>query len=179
MTDFLESESGQILAGAHKYLSAARIVRYSDEWLRGPTLLQTPALHLLAHGIELLLKFPLLQAGVSPEDVRKRYGHDLPRLWNDAHNQATRRLCLDRSDEAWSEAHASGRWPIDDFNKDPRQELLRALEMLGYLHGRESDFALRYTVAVNTHAPRPAFLIDVFGHVAECCLKNPGLFREV
>ena len=54
--DFFETPAGQTIAGAHRYLSAARVLRYSNEW--GP-LIQVPTLNLLGHGIELLFKFPV------------------------------------------------------------------------------------------------------------------------
>ena len=167
---FFETAAGQTIAGAHRYLSAANLLRYSGEW--GPKL-QTPVLHLLSHGIELLLKYPLLMATASPRDVAIKYGHDLMALWNDDQNQLLRSILLNRADEAWEEARLSGVWPNDSFDEDPRSVLLIALERLAYLHSRDSGFALRYVLTSDTVAPRPAFLLEVFGHVAEHGAMNP------
>lgn len=173
--DFFETAAGQTIAGAHRYLSAARVLRYSEGWGQ---LIQVPTLNLLGHGIELLFKFPLLAGGMSAKDVRKGYGHDLAALWNDARNEALRRAALDESDRALKEAKASGKWPTAAFGDRPaRQELLHAVEHMSYLHGSESEYALRYIITPNTYAPRPAFLIDVFGALAEQLVKNPRLLQ--
>ncbi|MHC2457705.1 hypothetical protein ACVMIX_004346 [Rhizobium leguminosarum] len=173
--DFFETPAGQTIAGAHRYLSAARVLRYSHEW--GP-LIQVPTLNLLGHGIELLFKFPLLAGGMSTKDVRKGYGHDLQALWNDARNDVLRRGALDEAERALAEAKASGKWSTDAFGDRPaRQELIYAVEHMSYLHGAESEYALRYIITPNTYAPRPAFLIDVFGALAEQLVKNPSLLR--
>lgn len=176
--EFFETATGQVLAGAHKYLSAAKELRYSKTWMERPQLLQTPTIHLLAHGVELLLKYPLLAAGASSDDVRKRFGHDLVRLWNDDGNEVLRSVVSERSIEAWDAAKASGKWPTDNFGKHPQEEVKHALDQLDFLHGRASGFALRYVVMPNTRAPRPAFLIDVFGEVADRSLSNPGLLIQ-
>ena len=176
--NFLETAQGQLLSGAHRYLSAARELRYSNTWFERPSFLQAPTIHLLAHGVELLLKYPLLAAGSSPEEVRKEFGHDLIKLWNADVNKFVRPLILDRAAEAWEEAKSSSKWPWDNWGKLPREELKSALDRLDFLHGRDSGFALRYIVTPNTYAPRPAFLIDVFGDIAERGLKNPRLLTE-
>jgi hypothetical protein len=128
--------------------------------------------------VELLLKYPLIATGMAPDDVRRTYGHDLLKLWNDDANQFLRPLVLARAQEAWEEAKASNRWPSDNFGRSPPDEVKSALRQLAYLHGRDSGFALRYIITPNTSAPRPAFLIDVFGHIAECSAMNPRLPLE-
>ncbi|MBY3043701.1 hypothetical protein [Rhizobium leguminosarum] len=175
---FFETPAGQTIAGAHKYLSAAKELRFSETWKSRPTLLQAPTIHLLAHGIELLLKYHLLADGKSPDDVRRSFGHDLVKLWNDEANRLLRPFILDQAVDAWDEAKFSGKWPGNDFSDDPRSSLLGALDHIGYLHGSDSGYALRYIVTPNTWAPRPAFLIDVFGYAAERCTMNPRLLIE-
>ncbi|MBY5405052.1 hypothetical protein [Rhizobium leguminosarum] len=176
--DFFETQPGQVLAGAHRYLCAAKELRDSLTWTERAKLLQAPTIHLLAHGVELLLKYSLLSSGLSPDDVRKQYGHDLVKLWNHDANKVVRPMVLARADEAWEEARVSGRWQADNFDRDPKAELNSALDQLNFLHGRDSGFALRYFVAPNTQAPRPAFLIDVFGEVAERGAKSPRSLTE-
>ncbi|MGZ2422490.1 hypothetical protein ACVIRM_001452 [Rhizobium laguerreae] len=176
--DFFETPAGQVLAGAHRYLCAAKGLRDSLTWTERAKLLQAPTIHLLAHGVELLLKYSLLSSGLSPDDVRKQYGHDLVKLWNHDANKVVRPMVLARADEAWEEARVSGRWQADNFDRDPKAELNSALDQLNFLHGRDSGFALRYLVAPNTRAPRPAFLIDVFGAVAERGAKSPRSLTE-
>lgn len=173
-SDFVNSPNGQIIAGAHKYLSAARLLRESEVFDQRPSLLLTPILQLVAHGVELLLKFAPLQSGLALEDVRKQFGHDLRALWYDDANEEVRRLVGDAAEEFWALASSNGGWP-DDFSEDPRVEIIDHLLELAPLHSRDTDFALRYVVAPNTRAPRPAFMIDAFGAVAERVVKNPSL----
>ena len=79
-----------------------------------PALLQRPVLHLISHGVELLLKYPLLRAGRSPKEVAREFGHDLRKLWSHDASGALRRLIRERAQEAWKEAAQSGMWE-DDF----------------------------------------------------------------
>ncbi|MFF2320219.1 hypothetical protein ACFVTJ_04115 [Agrobacterium sp. NPDC058088] len=170
--DFLQTDAGQIISGAHRYISAARELRYSKTWEERPTLLQTPTLNMLAHGIELLLKYPLLAGGMSADDVRREFNHDLMKLWGRDENEPMRNLLCVQASIEWEEARASGKWGNDDFEKSPPDELVAALEKLAHLHSSKSGFPLRYIVPPDTTAPRPAFLIDVFGYVAERSTMN-------
>lgn len=172
---FFETDVGQLAAGAHMYLTAARLLRESETWETRPTVLQRPTLHLLAHGIELLLKFPLVAGGMRADDVRKTFGHDLGKLWSRDENEQVRARVLVSAEEAWNAAAASGRWSDEDFSKDPKDEVVKALDKLSWLHSRESGFPLRYIAAPNTPAPTPAFVLDAFGPVAEEAVKNPRI----
>lgn len=176
--EFYETPQGQVIAGAHRYLKAAKLLRYSDTWAERPTILQTPTLHLLGHGLELLLKFPLMHAGMDQAEIKRKFGHGLVSLWEHDLNEHVRRLCNDRAPVAWDDARTSGKWLEDDFDKDPEEELAKAIHRLAWLHGAESNFALRYVVKSPTKAPRPAFLIDVFDDVAERGVKNPTILTK-
>jgi hypothetical protein len=175
---FLETPNGQIIAGAHRYLSAARLLLETEVFESRPSLLKIPVLHLTAHGIELLLKFPLLQAGRSLADVRSEFGHDLNHLWDEPSNASVRNMILFSSIKAWSTAARSGKWPADDFDRNPELEIVKQLRLLAPLHSRDSDFALRYVAPPNTPAPWPNFLVDSFSSPAEKLLKNPGLLEQ-
>lgn len=176
--EFQETPNGQIIAGAHRYLSAARLLLETKEFESRPSLLKIPVLHLTAHGIELLLKFPLLQAGRSIVEVRREFGHDLSQLWDEPSNASVRNIILFSAIKAWSTAERSGKWPADDFNRNPELEIVKQLRLLAPLHSRDSDFALRYVAPPNTPAPWPAFLVEAFGNLAEKLLKNPGLLEH-
>tara|TARA_R110002020_G_scaffold36894_37_gene111038 strand:+ start:1342 stop:1875 length:534 start_codon:yes stop_codon:yes gene_type:complete len=172
--DFWATDQGQIITGAHRYIRAARVVRFSKEAETQGELLKVPVLHLLAHGMELLFKYPILRAGSTQAEVSKRFGHHLWKLWMADQNANFRRDALQVAQEAWSAAAASQRWPNDDFSADPQMVLLKAIQELGHLHGRSSSFALRYTLPGPTSAPRPAFLIETFGQIAERSVKDPS-----
>lgn len=170
---YLATEAGQFLYQAHRFLSAARILRFSDTWETDARLIQTPTLHLVAHGAELLLKLRLLEQGQSQSDIAKKFGHNLAKLWAADANVEMRHLILECAETAWRIARDSGRYQ-DDFSGDSSCMLVGALDKLTALHGRETNFALRYTLSADTTAPRPAFLIDAFGDAAEQLFPNGG-----
>jgi hypothetical protein len=165
--------------GAHCYLSSAAILRNSDTWDTTPKLRQRPALQLLAHGIELLLKYPLLQSGLTERQVGKKFGHDSRALWSHEANADLRNVIMEDALHAWEIASRSGQWPADDFAKDPAEALAGALEKLAWLHIADSGYALRYLIPRETIAPRPAFLIEVFSGIAERIMMNSRYLEAV
>lgn len=167
---FAQDEQAEFLLQARGFLSAARFLRFSESWKHNPRLIIRPTLHLLSHGAELLLKFGLLEQGATKASV-KQFGHDLTKLWNAAPNAEVRQLVLRCAQAAWQEARSSGEYPDDDFSGDPHSLLVEALSVLSGLHGRESDFGLRYTLPPDTLGPRPAFLICAFGDAADELVK--------
>jgi hypothetical protein len=76
--NYWKTEAGQFIFQSWRYLRAARVLRNSTDWR---VELQSPTLHTLAHGIELLCKFPLIGLGRSQLAIKKEYGHDLSLLW--------------------------------------------------------------------------------------------------
>ncbi len=168
--DYWKSEAGQFLAGSRRYFRAAHILRTSKDW---GVELQSPTLHLIAHGIELLCKFPLISLGNSQESVRRKYGHDVSTLWGLSENAALRATVYHEAHLAWTAARDSGKWPHDDFSDEADRVIDKAVDDLGHLNGKNSNFALRYTLEKDTLAPRPAFLIETFGRVAERMVMNP------
>lgn len=173
---YWSTTEGQFIAGAHRYLSASKLLTESPEWKRG-RLLQTPTLHLLCHGIELLLKFPLLRSGMGQADVR-RFGHNLLALWKDDANTALRSHVVVAGEVAWQVARDSGKWPRDDFTAEPIDVIEKAVVDLSELHDRQSGFALRYSFEGERRAPRPRFLVEAFGQVAERCVANPAYLDQ-
>lgn len=167
---YWETEAGQFIAGSLRYLRAAGILRHSNDW---GVELQSPTLHLVAHGIELLCKFPLISLGNTQDSIRRIYGHDLSTLWRLPENSTLRAATYREGGLAWTSAQKSGVWPLDNFEDDSDQVIDRAVDRLSHLHGRGSNYALRYTLEEDTFAPRPAFLIDAFGRVAERIVMNP------
>jgi hypothetical protein len=167
---YWKSEAGQFLSQSWRYFQAARILLYSKQWRLE---LQSPTLSLVAHGIELLCKFPLISSGKSQDEVKREYGHDLQALWQRPENSRLRAATYKNGRVAWHIALSSGKWPIEQFTGNPDQVIDDAVKRLATLHGSESRYALRYTLEKETMAPRPAFLIDAFGGVAERLVSNP------
>lgn len=171
---YFATEAGQFIANAHRYLSAAKSLTDPDNWHENHKI---PALHLLGHGVELFLKYPLLRAGSTQQQLVKAYGHDLTKLWSDDANRLSREYVFRSAVDVWNYAKNSGDWP-DDFEGDPKVRLLDALNSLAFLHGRESFHALRYTIPQPLPAPRPRFLIEAFGDIAERTCMNPAYLDD-
>lgn len=167
---FYETEAGQFIANAYRYLSAAKNLTDPENWL---DLHRLPSLHLLAHGIELFLKYPLLRIGLTQTEISRKYGHNLLSLWDAQQNDVTKLCVVASAKLVWEEAKESDYWP-DDFSGDAEQSLIGGLKTLSHLHGRDSSFALRYTVKEPMLAPRPRFLIETFSEVAERTCHNPN-----
>lgn len=129
--------------------------------------MQTPALHLLSQGIELLLKFPHIEGGTSPDTVRTAFGHDLRKLWTAPEADGLKRALHRSAITCWSRAKSSGRWRMADFDGDPGTSLEKAIEQLAHLHSRSSDFALRYILKQPEIAPKPRFVVDTFRSVTQ------------
>lgn len=175
---YYDSAEGQLIANSCGYLTAARALRFSETWNEHAPLILRPTLHLVAHGVELLLKFPLVRRGATLETIRRDYGHELSKLWTAAEARVVRNLVHESATDVWTKAAASGNYPDEDFSLDPVQVLEAALERLGELHSRSTDFALRYVVAPNTSGPRPGFLIDAFGSIANRVMRHPDLVDD-
>lgn len=171
VVSYWQSEEAQFLTGSLRFLSAARLLTETSEW-HGSGILETPVLHLLCHGVELLLKFPVLRYGRDRGAARK-HGHDLSSLWKSDANTNMRTEVFRVAQERWELARKSGEWPDDNFNVDPCVAVTKAIDDLSFLHNRESNYALRYSFEGDVYAPRPRFLIDTFGEVAEICVANP------
>jgi hypothetical protein len=149
----------QLLARASGFLEAARIVSDAKD---GKTSLVAPIAHLVAHGLEVLMKHWLLRNGVSVGALSSRqYGHQLTVLWNDPKCQNLRQAAEQEGAQALAVAEASGRFLDEDWPK-PKALLDEQIEALSKLHTAESNYALRYAAALNSTAPVPLFLLDVF-----------------
>ena len=173
--DFLSSAAGQFIAGAHTYLVAAKTLRYSQEFESRPSILVRPILHLVAHGCELLLKFPLLWRGTTEQEIQSEFGHDLRRLWTTPANEPLVAMIRADASKAWAKASEDGKLSVAEATGDPLEELERALIRLTELHGRHTRFGLRYGLPPTAIGPRPAYLIDALSPSAERLAKNPLL----
>ncbi|MGO7532424.1 hypothetical protein [Rhizobium leguminosarum] len=169
----------QFLTGALCYIRSAQLLRESDEWeIEGKRLIR-PTLHLLAHGLELFLKFPLLVSGKNLEELAfKPYGHNLRFLWDHADNALLRDVVLHQAEISWNQARDSGRWPKDEFNADPKRAFVAAVYKLSRLHSKESEYALRYVMFKTEKAPRSQFLLDVLFEVLDAAARRPDFVLD-
>lgn len=173
MPQYLETDEGQIVAGALKYISAADELFRSETYADRPTLLQTPILHLLVQGIELLLKGALLRSGAEMSEV-KGFGHRVGALWDDARCSTIKQWATEVAVEVWNREAKTGRWPDDFGAVDPVKQIDRAVRDLGHLHAQKGH-VLRYTTPPGTMAPKPPFILHTFKPIAEDAVRNPRL----
>lgn len=169
--EFGETDHWKLLATAKRFLSAADIIRRSEEY-RTSRVLFTPVLHLTAHGIEVLLKANLVGAGLTLDDVRKKYGHDIAALWAHDLNQLLRAEAASEARRAWQQAQSDGGWQ-DRFDNDPVNLLEEYISSINVLHTSASEYALRYVAASEMTAPRPHLLIETFLPISDLCVRQP------
>lgn len=169
--EFYETDHWKLLATAKRFLTGADVLRRSAEY-ESSKVLFTPVLHLLAHGIEVLLKANLIGAGLTLDEVRKKYGHDIAALWAHDLNRVLRDEAASEARKVWQSAQAEGRWQ-DRFDDNPVKLLEEYLAALNTLHTAASEYALRYVAASEMTAPRPHLLIETFLPISDLCVRQP------
>lgn len=172
--NFSETDQFRWLATSSRYFSAARVLVGSHQFTRNRALF-LPILQLTAHGTELLLKGNLIGAGLSPDEVRKNFGHDLMLLWRAADNLRLRSAVMLAAREARSDAESDNRWRGGNGCTD--ELLTEQMERLSLLHGKATDFALRYPADEGLEGPHPAFLLETFEKVVRFGLGQPERLR--
>ncbi|WP_300061948.1 hypothetical protein [uncultured Roseobacter sp.] len=152
------TEEYQLLSRAAGFLEAARIV--ADDSGGKPSLV-APIAHLVAHGLEVLLKHWLLRSGTSAKDLQHDYGHDLSKLWAAPKSEPFRKAAEQEATRALYEAKTSGRF-LDEEWPEPTSFLEEHINRFSYLHSHSSGYALRYAARENEEVPVPLFFLDVF-----------------
>ena len=148
----------QLLARASGFLEAARIVVDKGG---NKNSLRTPVAHLIAHGLEVLMKHVLVTNGQSINDVKEKYGHSLAGLWMADEMNSFRKSAYANACSAWATARESKRYK-GLFKEDPKIVLNEYISELGRLHGPKTGFALRYVSQPGETAPVPLLLLDTF-----------------
>ncbi|MEP2889640.1 hypothetical protein [Tateyamaria sp.] len=153
------SDEFQLLSKSKGYLEAARVI---VDTKGNKPVLRAPVAHLIAHGIEVLMKHHLLRQGVPYKGLTtKKYGHNLSVLWRHEKSVRFRQAAKAEAKNAWENAKNSHQFQ-DDFDKNPHSELVEQIDHLSRLHTQDTDFALRYLAEPDETAPIPLFLLDVF-----------------
>src|SRR5690606_2581507 len=98
--EFSETDHWKLLATAKRFLHGADVLRRSEEYETSRVLF-TPVLHLTAHGIEVLLKANLVGSGLTLDDMRKKFGHNIAALWAHDLNQLLRDEAISEVRKVW------------------------------------------------------------------------------
>lgn len=169
--EFHETDHRKLLATAKRYLSGADVLRRSEDYQTSRVLF-TPVLHLTAHGMEVLLKANLVGAGLTLDDLRKKYGHNIGALWAHDLNRLLREEAASVARKIWQQAQSAGQWQ-DQFDEDPAALLEEYSAAISALHTAATDYALRYVAASEMIAPRPHLLIETFLQISDLCIRQP------
>jgi hypothetical protein len=170
--DFFQTDHCKLLAAAKRFLYSADVLRRSEDY-KSNRILFTPTLHLIAHGIEVLLKANLVGSGLHLSDLRSQYGHDICALWNHNGNWLLRRQVFSEARRAWDNAANGPDWQ-DSFEDNPESLLAEYLKSISALHTSKTDYALRYIASPELIGPRPHLLVDSFLPVSDMLLKQPN-----
>ena len=135
-------------------------------------LFRAPIAHLIAHGLELLLKYELIINGYSDNELKK-VGHNLMEMWKLDECKNIRDLSLKHLDRAWKDAGESGRYECN-FESSCEVALEESIKMLSRLHTAESNYAGRYPSISTETAPVPLILLDTFLPTVEDVLYKFG-----
>jgi hypothetical protein len=163
-----DNPAWQLLARSKQFLLSARVLRDSGESV---ALLRGPILHLVGHGVEVFLKHSLVRKGQDIDVVKKKYGHDLKRLWKDMPDNRIRDQLQSCAQQAFDAARRSGQFDNEDWSS-PVAKLDEYVEALSVLHGPDSAYTLRYIQPPGTMGPRPHLLIDTFLPVIDDQLRS-------
>ena len=159
----VDDDAYQLLARAVGFLEAARVVVDNSG---NKASLRAPVAHLIAHGLEVLMKHVvLMQGGTNLEVVRQRFGHDIGKLWQADELCIFRENAENLAGQAYSYARASGSFQ-DRFDENPIELLNNYMMELSRLHTNASNFALRYVASAREMAPFPLLLLDTFEPLA-------------
>jgi len=159
LTEIPEEPSYQLLAIAAGVLDAAQIIVDKEG---NKALYRAPIAHLIAHGLEVLMKHVLLLHGEKLEHLKSQFGHDIMKMWNDNRMAPFRKAAEEEAKVAWQNAKHSQSF-ADDFEfEDPVEALHKHLRLIAKLHSPESDFALRYIASAGQQVPVPLLLLDTF-----------------
>ncbi|WP_131833497.1 hypothetical protein [Ancylobacter aquaticus] len=172
MGGFEESAYCRWLIRAQRHFEAVDVLIKSSKYVRG--ILFLPALQLTAHGVELLLKANLISAGWTPDNVKKKFSHNLAKLWHEPKNKGIRDEAVRVTVEVHTLAAQNPRWCFaPDFHPGFLEE---QIERLAQLHGDTTQFALRYPQDGILEGPQVPFLVETFGGVNKIAYLNEAPF---
>lgn len=159
---------------AKRYMMAVDALLRTEDYAVSRAL-HVPTLHLVGHGIEVLMKANLLVTGMTAAEV-KNMGHNLSALWSHHGNEMLRAHALIEARQAWESARTSGKY-LDAFSENPDDLLVKYLHDLSVLHSAQSDYALRYVSDKAEMIPRPFLLAATFLALSDFALKQPSAMR--
>jgi hypothetical protein len=177
-TEFWETDAGKFISRAKCFLEAAGVLD-NEMADRRKGMLFTPTLHLVGHGMELLLKGCMIHNGLSKEQVVS-FGHRVNEMWE--HDQAApvRIACLQNAWITHQTAVDSGRFPDAEKVTDPVAVFEEYRTALGKLHSEPKHYPIRYPTDDERVAPKTPLLVGTLWRTADDYVKryNEFLVKE-
>ncbi|MBO9124822.1 MULTISPECIES: hypothetical protein [unclassified Rhizobium] len=172
--DFFETDAGKFISRAKCFLEAAGVL--DDKMADGRSgMLFTPTLHLVGHGIELLLKGCMLHNGISKVQVIG-YGHRINDMWLRAEVETLRSMARHNAVISHEYALTSGRFPDAARITNPVATFEEYLGALGHLHAEPRQYPIRYPTDDERVAPRTPLLVAALWRTADDYVKRPNDF---
>jgi len=175
MDDFAETDGGRFVSRAKCFLEAAVVLDNQMANSRS-RMLFTPTLHLVGHGLELLLKGCLLHNGLSKLRVIG-FGHRINEMWAMDLAQPVRIACRRNATIAHQEAIASGLFPDAATVDNPTVYFDEYRAALGDLHAEPRTFPIRYPTEDERLGPKTPLLVGTLWRTADDFVKRPNEFE--
>ena len=172
--DFWEEDSGKFISRAKCYLEGAAVL--DDKMTSGHGgMLFTPTLHLIGHGLELLLKGCLLHNGLTKDQVIA-FGHRINDMWNHDLVVRVRAASMENARVSHEHAKASGLFPDAAKVTDPVAVFDEYRTALGNLHAEPRLYPIRYPTADERVAPKTPLIVGALWRTADDYVKRPNEF---
>lgn len=172
--DFWETDAGRFISRAKCFLEAAGVL--DDKMADGRSgMLFTPTLHMVGHGVELLLKGCLLHNGMSKVQVIG-FGHRINDMWSTPGAERLRLGARHNSIISHEYALTCGRFPDAARITDPVATFEEYLCALGRLHAEPRQYPIRYPTDDERVAPRTPLLVAALWRTADDYVKRPDEF---
>jgi len=173
-TDFWDTDAGKFISRAKCFLEAASVL--DDKMHDGQSgMLFSPALHLIGHGLELLLKGCLLHNGMEKKKV-VAFGHNVNEMWDHDLVALVRQSTRENACISFQIALDSKRFPDAHKVDDPVALFEEYRAALGALHAEQKHYPIRYPTDNDRVAPRSPMLVAVLWRTADDYVKRPTQF---
>lgn len=174
--DFFASEGGRFVARAKCFLEAANVLTIEMR-ADNNRMLFSPTLHLIGHGLELLLKGHLIHNGMSKARAVK-FGHDVNSMWDLEEACILRSAAIANAHIAHQEEVAHGYYGDAFLVDDVPLFFEEYRKAIGDLHGERGVFALRYPTEEDRYAPRVPLVVGALWRTADDYVKRPAEFLD-
>lgn len=169
--EFWDTDAGKFISRAKCFLEAAHVL--DDKMHDGQSgMLFAPALHLIGHGLELMLKGCLLHNGM-PKKKAVSYGHNVNDMWEHDLVALLRQAARANAWMSFQIALQTERFPDAHKVDDPVALFDEYRNALGILHAEQKNYPIRYPTDVDRVGPSTPLLVATLWRTADDYVKRP------